>query len=401
MAGAVYIGIVGLGCVGLSVVKILNKHQDLLARRCGHSLVIKKGVVKDLSKAREVNFPLSNSLEDILEDPDIQIVLELTGAVELAYQIAKESLKRNKGFITANKAMLAKYPHLLHANIGFEASVGGGIPIIRALKEGLVANEITAIQGIFNGTSNFILSQMSLGKNFQEALKKAQSLGYAEANAHLDVSGQDSAHKLLILAFLAFNSLIDLNTIHVEGIEQIKPSDLHYAKQLGYRIKLVAYAHKYKEGITLGVEPMLLPKRSLLAQIEAVMIGVSLVGDSVGQTFYCGPGPGGLASASAVISDLVEMSKNLKQKRKPLKLPITPYPICSHPKRSRYIRLEFIKNAPNLVDALEAKLVIQEQNTHIYTTPPIDDQSLEQCLKPLKTSKDIRQIQVLCLHELY
>ncbi|BDR27420.1 homoserine dehydrogenase [Helicobacter suis] len=401
MAGAVYIGIVGLGCVGLSVVKILNKHQDLLARRCGHSLVIKKGVVKDLSKAREVNFPLSNSLEDILEDPDIQIVLELTGAVELAYQIAKESLKRNKGFITANKAMLAKYPHLLHANIGFEASVGGGIPIIRALKEGLVANEITAIQGIFNGTSNFILSQMSLGKNFQEALKKAQSLGYAEANAHLDVSGQDSAHKLLILAFLAFNSLIDLNTIHVEGIEQIKPSDLHYAKQLGYRIKLVAYAHKYKEGITLGVEPMLLPKRSLLAQIEGVMNGVSLVGDSLVIKKGVVKDLSKARGVSAVISDLVEMSKNLKQKRKPLKLPITPYPICSHPKRSRYIRLEFIKNAPNLVDALEAKLVIQEQNTHIYTTPPIDDQSLEQSLKPFRTSNDVRQIQVLCFYEFY
>ncbi|WP_163533335.1 homoserine dehydrogenase [Helicobacter suis] len=400
MAGAVYIGIVGLGCVGLSVVKILNKHQDLLARRCGHSLVIKKGVVKDLSKTREINFPLSNSLEDILEDPDIQIVLELTGEVELAYKLAQETLKRHKGFITANKAMLAKYPHLLHANIGFEASVGGGIPIIRALKEGLVANEITAIQGIFNGTSNFILSQMALGKDFQEALKKAQILGYAEANAHLDVSGQDSAHKLLILAFLAFNSLIDLDTIHVEGIEQIKPSDLHYAKQLGYRIKLVAYAHKSKEGITLGVEPMLLPKRSLLAQIEGVMNGVSLVGDCVGETFYCGPGAGGMASASAVISDLVEMSKNLKQ-RKPLKLPITPYPICTHPKRSRYIRLEFIKNAPNLVDALEAKLVIQEQNTHIYTTPPIDDQSLERSLKPFRVSSDIRQIQVLCFYEFY
>ncbi|BDQ28409.1 hypothetical protein ASB7_02460 [Helicobacter ailurogastricus] len=289
----VQIGIVGLGCVGLSVVEILNKHAALLEQRCGHALVVKRGVVRDLAKKRPpVDFALSASVDDLLNDPDINLIVELSGQVDLAYQLARHALKQGKGFVTANKAMLAKHQELIHQPIGFEASVGGGIPLIKALKEGLSANAILSIEGVLNGTCNFILEQMDLGQSFEVALQRAQELGYAEASAHLDTSGQDSAHKLLILASLAFGGKIALSSVEVRGIEGIANADLAHAKRLGCCVKLLAQAHQEKGGLTLSVGPVLLPQSHLLAQVKGVMNGAVVVGDSVGETFYYGAGAG-------------------------------------------------------------------------------------------------------------
>ncbi|BCZ17338.1 hypothetical protein NHP190003_06200 [Helicobacter sp. NHP19-003] len=314
------IGIVGLGCVGLSVVEILNKHADLLAQRCGHQLVVKKGVVRDLSKKRPVDFALSANADGLLDDPQIDLIVELSGQVDLAYKLATKALERGKGFITANKAMLAKHQELIHSSIGFEASVGGGIPLIKALKEGLASNAIVGIQGVVNGTCNFILEQMGLGQSLESALQKAQELGYAEANAHLDTSGQDSAHKLLILSSLAFGGRIVFESMAIRGIEQITNADLAHAKRLGYTLKLLAQAHKGVGGLALSVGPVLLPQGHLLAQVRGVMNGAIFVGDSVGETFYYGAGAGGLATASAVVNDIVDFCKQ-KHSPKPKDLP--------------------------------------------------------------------------------
>ncbi|BEG56666.1 Homoserine dehydrogenase Hom [Helicobacter sp. NHP21005] len=369
------IGIVGLGCVGLSVVEILNKHADLLVQRCGHQLMIKKGVVKDLSKKRPVDFALSTDINTLLDDPDINLIVELSGQVELAYKLATKALKRGKGFITANKAMLAQHQELIHSPIGFEASVGGGIPLIKALKEGLASNAILGIQGVINGTCNFILEQMDLGQSFENALKKAQDLGYAEANAHLDTSGQDSAHKLLILSSLAFGGQIAFEGVAVQGIEGISNTDLMHAKRLGYRLKLLAQAHKSAEGLTLSVGPVLLPQEHMLAQVQGVMNGAVFVGDSVGETFYYGAGAGGLATASAVVSDILDFCRQ----KHALKLKTLPtIALAKKAPKPHYVRLgrPMPKNIP-------ATLHFCAGQEHIYTTQPTHTQELQASLAHL------------------
>ncbi|WP_104690732.1 homoserine dehydrogenase, partial [Helicobacter heilmannii] len=333
----VRIGIVGLGCVGLSVVEILNKHATLLAQRCGYKLVVQRGVVRNLNKKRPIDFALSTDINTLLDDPQIDLIVELSGQVDLAYELATKALEQGKGFVSANKAMLAKHQELIHSPIGFEASVGGGIPLIKALKEGLVSNAIISIQGVVNGTCNFILEQMDLGQSFENALKQAQELGYAEANTHLDTSGQDSAHKLLILASLAFGGQIAPEDVEVRGIDRITNADLIYAKRLGYRLKLLAQARQTQRGLALSVGPVLLPQKHMLAQVEGVMNGAVFVGDSVGETFYYGAGAGGLATASAVVSDIVDFcrQKHPPQPTKLLRIATAPTPPTPH-----YVRLE-------------------------------------------------------------
>ncbi|MFC3847512.1 homoserine dehydrogenase [Helicobacter baculiformis] len=306
------IGIIGLGCVGMGVVEILERNQTWIAQRCGCLLQIRKGVVRDLSKKRTLSFALSDCVEDILKDPKIDIVVELMGGVQDAFSVAQRALQNNKAFVTANKAMLAEYYHplqrLAKKAIGFEASVGGGLPIVNALKEGLGANQILFLAGILNGTSNFILDQMELGAHFTQALQQAQALGYAEADPSLDLSGEDSAHKLSILATLAFHTQPTLN--YLEGIECIESIDLQHARHLGYRIKLLASAWRCGQSLALVVRPTLIPQAHFLAQVDGVMNGMVIIGDCVGETFFYGAGAGGLASASAVVSDLMAVAKN-------------------------------------------------------------------------------------------
>lgn len=310
------IGIIGLGTVGSSVAKILEKNQNLISARAGTKIVIKRAVVKDLNKNREnFSFPISNDIDSLLNDDEIDIIVELTGGVDLPFEIAKKALRNSKAFITANKAMLAYHRYDLQRiagdlPIGFEASVAGGIPIIKALRDGLAANHILCICGILNGTCNYILTQMKdEGTQYADALKEAQDLGYAEANPTFDVEGFDAAHKLLILASIAYGIDAKPEDILIEGISQISQDDLAFAKEFGYNLKLLGIAKKDKDSVELRVHPTFLPKEQMIGKVDGVMNAISVVGDSVGETLYYGAGAGGDATASAVISDIIETAR--------------------------------------------------------------------------------------------
>ena len=312
------IAILGVGTVGEAVAKILLQNKKLIAARCGEEIVPVIGVVRNLSKKRDVAIPLTDDMDSVLEREDIDVFVELMGGVEEPFRVVSQILERKKAVVTANKALLAYHRYALqnlaqNTPFGFEASVAGGIPIIRALREGLSANHILSINGILNGTSNYILtSMMSKGSNFADALKKAQELGYAEADPTFDVGGFDAAHKLLILASIAYGVHGNPEDILIEGIEGITPEDIFFANDFEYVIKLLAIAKKTGDKVELRVHPALVPKDKMIAKTDGVTNAVSVVGDAVGETMFYGPGAGGPATASSVISDLIDIARDGK-----------------------------------------------------------------------------------------
>ncbi len=309
------IGIIGVGTVGESVIKILKENRDIISARAGKEIRVLKAAVRDLSKKRDVDVPLTDNADEILDDPSIDVVVELMGGIEEAYRIVSKALKNGKGVVTANKALLAYHRYELQnlakdLPFGFEASVAGGIPIINALKVGLSANHIESLKGIMNGTCNFILTKMmNEGSDFKETLKEAQDLGYAEADPTFDIGGFDAAHKLLILASIAYGIDAKPEDILIEGIENINAEDIAFAKEFNYSIKLLAIAKKVDHKVELRVHPVLIKKDQMIAKVDGVMNGISVIGDRVGETMYYGPGAGGDATASAVISDLIEIAR--------------------------------------------------------------------------------------------
>ena len=312
------IAILGVGTVGEAVAKILLQNKKLIAARCGEEIVPVIGVVRNLSKKRDVAIPLTDDIDSVLERDDIDVFVELMGGVEEPFRVVSQILERKKAVVTANKALLAYHRYALqnlaqNTPFGFEASVAGGMPIIRALREGLSANHILSINGILNGTSNYILtSMMSKGSNFADALKKAQELGYAEADPTFDVGGFDAAHKLLILASIAYGVHGNPEDILIEGIEGITPEDIFFANDFEYVIKLLAIAKKTGDKVELRVHPALVPKDKMIAKTDGVTNAVSVVGDAVGETMFYGPGAGGPATASSVISDLIDIARDGK-----------------------------------------------------------------------------------------
>ena len=312
------IAILGVGTVGEAVAKILLQNKKLIAARCGEEIVPVIGVVRNLSKKKDVAIPLTDDMDSVLEREDIDVFVELMGGVEEPFKVVSKILERKKAVVTANKALLAYHRYALqnlaqNTPFGFEASVAGGIPIIRALREGLSANHILSINGILNGTSNYILtSMMSKGSNFADALKKAQELGYAEADPTFDVGGFDAAHKLLILASIAYGVHGNPEDILIEGIEGITPEDIFFANDFEYVIKLLAIAKKTGDKVELRVHPALVPKDKMIAKTDGVTNAVSVVGDAVGETMFYGPGAGGPATASSVISDLIDIARDGK-----------------------------------------------------------------------------------------
>ena len=309
----VTIGILGVGTVGASVANILEQNADILEARAGKKIVVKHGVVKNMGKDRGVNITLSDNPSDIIDDPEIDIVVELMGGVEEPYVLVKKALQNGKAVVTANKALLAYHRYELQTIAGdiplmYEASTAGGIPIIGALRSGLAANHIDSIQGIMNGTTNYMLTKMiNEGALYDEILKEAQELGYAEADPSFDVGGFDASHKLLILASIAYGIDVKPEDILIEGIENITATDVDFAKEFGYEIKLLGIAKKTEQGVELRVHPTMIPATSMIAKVDGVMNAVSVVGDRVGETMYYGPGAGGDATASAVIADIVDI----------------------------------------------------------------------------------------------
>ena len=309
----VKIGILGVGTVGESVAKILEANADIIEARAGKKIVVKSGVVRNLDKTRDVNIPLNDNPLSVIDDPEIDIVVELMGGVEEPYALVKRALENGKAVVTANKALLAYHRYELQEIAGdiplmYEASTAGGIPVIGALRTGLAANHIDAIQGIMNGTCNYMLTKMiNEGAQYDEILKEAQELGYAEADPTFDVGGFDAAHKLLILASIAYGIDAKPEDILIEGIEKITQTDVAFAREFGYEIKLLGIAKKVDDGVELRVHATMIPSESMIAKVDGVMNAVTVVGDRVGETMYYGPGAGGDATASAVIADIVDI----------------------------------------------------------------------------------------------
>ncbi len=314
----VKVGIIGVGTVGMSVAKILKDNKDIISARAGKEIVVTKGVVKNLNKKRDIDIILSDNANDILNDDEIEIVVELMGGIKEAYEVVKKALQKGKSVVSANKALLAYHRYELQKIAGeipfeFEASVAGGIPIIKVLREGLSANHIEKISGIMNGTCNFILTKMmNEGADFSKTLKQAQDLGYAEADPTFDVGGFDAGHKLLILASIAYGIDVKPEDILIDGIENISSIDIDFAKEFGYVIKLLTIAKKVKNEIELRVHPTLINKNQMIAKVDGVMNGISVIGDKVGETMYYGAGAGGDATASAVISNIIDIVRSGK-----------------------------------------------------------------------------------------
>ncbi|DAB39055.1 MAG: homoserine dehydrogenase [Sulfuricurvum sp. GWF2_44_89] len=313
------VGVIGVGTVGRAVVQILEENKNIITARSGDEIVVKSGVGRDLSKLSDLTISLSQNPYDIVDDPEIDIVVELMGGIELPLEIVKKALQNGKAVVTANKALLAYHRYELQDIAGeipfeFEASVAGGIPIINALRDGLSANHILSIMGIMNGTCNFMLTKMmNEGTPFAEVLAEAQALGYAEADPTFDIGGFDAAHKLLILASIAYGIDAKPEEILIEGIEGITLADIAFAKEFGYTIKLLGIAKRDDAEVELRVHAALVKEDAMIAKIDGVMNGISVVGDRVGETLYYGPGAGGNATASAVVANIIDIVRSGKR----------------------------------------------------------------------------------------
>jgi len=310
----------GLGVVGGGTWKVLTNNADEIQRRAGRRIEVVGVAVRDVQKAQGLVGDSAYVTQDgmrVVRDPDIDVVVEVIGGETLAREWIMEAIAQGKHVVTANKALLARHGNEIFAaaeakgvTVAFEAAVAGGIPAIKAIREGLAANQIQWVAGIINGTSNFILSEMrSRGQSFHEALAEAQLLGYAEADPTFDVEGVDAAHKLTLLASIAFGIPVQFNKTHTEGISHLAREDIAHAERLGYRIKLLAITRRSERGIELRVHPTLIPTERLLANVEGAMNAVLVSGDAVGPTLYYGQGAGELPTASAVVADLVDVAR--------------------------------------------------------------------------------------------
>jgi homoserine dehydrogenase len=314
----VKVGILGVGTVGKSVAQILKDNADVISARAGREIIVKSGVVKNLNKDRGLDITITDNVDDVLDDPEIDIVVELMGGVEEPYAVVKKALQNGKAVVTANKALLAYHRYELQdlakdKAFEYEAAVAGGIPIINALRDGLTANHIESMMGILNGTCNYMMTKMANeGVAYDAILKESQELGYAEADPTFDVGGFDAAHKLLILASIAYGIDAKPEDILIEGIENVSSADVEFAKEFGYAIKLLGIAKKDKDEVELRVHASMIKKDEMIAKIDGVMNGVSVVGDKVGETLYYGPGAGGDATASAVIANIVDIARSGK-----------------------------------------------------------------------------------------
>jgi len=318
----VNVGLLGLGTVGGGTVNVLTRNAEEIARRAGRGILVTHATARDISRARSCdvsNITLTANPEDIVTNPDIDIVVELIGGETLARDLVMKAIANGKHVVTANKALIAKHGNEIFnaaqkkgVMVAFEAAVAGGIPIVKAIREGLAGNRIEWLAGIINGTGNFILTEMrDKGREFGDVLAEAQRLGYAEADPTFDVEGVDAAHKLAILASIAFGIPLQFEKVFMEGITKITREDVTYAEELGYRIKHLGIAKKTENGVELRVHPTLIPEGRLIANVDGVMNAVLVKGDAVGPTLYYGAGAGSEATASAVVADIVDVVRTL------------------------------------------------------------------------------------------
>ena len=318
----VKIGLLGLGTVGGGTVNVLKRNAEEISRRAGRAIEVSHASARDLNKPRICEtdgITLTTNPSEVVDAADVDVVVELIGGDGLALEMVMKAIDNGKHVVTANKALIAKHGNEIFAAaqkkgvmVAFEAAVAGGIPIIKAIREGLSANRIEWLAGIINGTGNFILTEMrDKGRDFADVLAEAQALGYAEADPTFDVEGIDAAHKLTILASIAFGVPLQFDKAYTEGITRITREDVTYAEELGYRIKHLGVARRTAGGIELRVHPTLIPERRLIANVDGVMNAVLVQGDAVGPTLYYGAGAGAEATASAVVADIVDVVRAL------------------------------------------------------------------------------------------
>ena len=316
------VGLLGIGTVGGGTFTVLKRNENEITRRAGRAIRISVVADKDTVRAKKIVGDAARITDDalsVVNDPEIDVVVELIGGYGVAKELVLKAIANGKHVVTANKALLATHGTEIFAAaqkkgvmVAFEAAVAGGIPIIKAVREGLSANRIQWIAGIINGTTNFILSEMrDKGLSFAEALQEAKALGYAEADPTFDIEGVDAAHKITILSAIAFGVPVQFDKVHIEGISKLEATDIKYAEQLGYRIKLLGITRRKASGIELRVHPTLIPTKRLIANVEGAMNAVLVQGDAVGSTLYYGKGAGAEPTASAVIADLVDVTRML------------------------------------------------------------------------------------------
>ena len=356
MQNKINVGLIGAGTVGGGTYKILKENFNEIYRKTGKEIVVFALAEKDIKRAKEVvddKTLIFDDAFDLVKDENIHIVVELIGGTGISKDLVVEALKNNKHVVTANKALIAMHGEELidlaikhNVNLSYEAAVAGGIPIIKAIREGLAANKIEWIAGILNGTTNYILTEMKENNlAFEVALKQAQELGFAEADPTFDIEGVDAAHKITILASIAFGIPINFNAVHIEGISNLAQKDIIYAEELGYKIKLLGITKNINDAIELRVHPTLIPEKRLVANVDGAMNAVLVKGDMVGSTMYYGAGAGSEPTASAVVADIIDLARNLESNN------ATPIPI-----------LGFVKNA------IKAKkmLSIEETTSEFY-----------------------------------
>lgn len=402
MAEKLIVGMAGFGTVGSSVYQVLKRNAALIHARAGKQIEIKRVVCRKTDKVilqTQGNVIASNDLNSIIDDPSISVVIELMGGIEPAKTFILNALKNGKDVITANKALLATHGDEIftearkqNRSVFFEASVAGGIPVIKALREGLAGNQISEISGILNGTCNYILSAMhKTPLSFAEALKNAQQLGYAEADPTFDIEGLDTGHKLSILTSLAFGVPFHFDITAVEGIKGISSLDIQFAQKLGFVVKLLATVEKINDRLAYQVAPTLIPQNSILAQVSDAMNAVEIVGDAVGKTLFYGAGAGGEATAGAVLADVIDIAKGHKSIVKPDSATVVTFLDNNEKRNKNYIRF----NSSSLNDltnhvlpTLEKHQIVVEKIEEInenlvLLTQEIDEKTLQKALTEL------------------
>lgn len=323
MQEAVKVGVLGVGTVGSGTINVLKRNADEIERRLGRKVVVTHAAARTPSKltADATGIEVTSDLEALVNNPDIDVVAELIGGYEPARTLVLQAIANGKHVVTANKALIALHGEEIFAAakeqgviVAYEAGVAGGIPVIKAIREGLAGNRIEWLAGIINGTGNFILTEMKdKGRDFADVLKEAQELGYAEADPTFDVEGIDAAHKLVILGSIAFGVPLQFDACYTEGISKVAPEDVTYAEELGYRIKHLGIARRSEKGVELRVHPTLIPEKRLIANVDGVMNAVLVKADAVGPTLYYGPGAGAEPTASAVVADIIDVARVLGQ----------------------------------------------------------------------------------------
>ena len=393
------IGILGLGTVGGGTATVLQRNAEEIERRAGRAINLLVASVRDLNKPRDIEHSkveLTLDSASIVNNPEVDIVVELIGGTDLARQLVMQAIENGKHVVTANKALIALHGNEIFAaaqsqgvTVAFEAAVAGGIPIIKAIREGLSGNQIEWLAGIINGTGNFILSEMrDKGRDFASVLKEAQALGYAEPDPTFDVEGIDAAHKLTILASIAFGVPLQFDKVFTEGIANIQGIDVEYASELGYRIKHLGIARRNAQGLEMRVHPTLIPHRRLLANVDGVMNAVLIQADAVGPTLYYGPGAGAEPTASAVVADLVDVVRALTsdpENRVPhlafQPAAITNIPILTMPQveTAFYLRMQVLDQTGVLADItrifsdhnISIEAVVQKDRKHDQDSVPL------------------------------